>query len=229
MTDTTSTNAPADPWAAAMAPQTQAAQGGQGQSAQGGEGGSQASSLAGAYQAAPAGPSRLFTQGSAAPSLLNKTHYLGTERTGIIAKAPADKHDQDFTEKKPKYWSTSKVGGKAFTTDATDAPTGQPNRPVMVTHIELDTDYRMDAQELAAVGRDPQSLGQDDGKRVYVVGNKWEYKAFGEAIKRAATAGIVIAKDEDLVGLRLTVRRSRQQPNPTGNASWDPDIKIERA
>lgn len=214
-----------DPWAAAAAtptPQANAPQGGQGQSTEG-------SSLAGAYAPAQAGPSRLFAQTAAAPSLFNKTHLLGTVRTGLISKAPADKHDQDYTEKKPKYWSASKENGKAFTTNPIDGPTGQPNRPVMVTHIELETDYRMDAGEADAVGRDVASISNDDGKRVYVVGNKWEYKAFKDAIEQAIKSGIEVTKDEDLVGLRLTVKRSRKQPNPTGNASWDPDIKLERA
>lgn len=175
-----------------------------------------------------AGPSRLFQQGGAAPSLFNKTHFLGTERTGIITKAPYDLQQQDFNEKKPKYWSTSKVGGKAFTTDPIDAPTGQRNRPAMGTHIELDTTYRLDANECAAIGRDPAAVQSDDGKRVYVAANKWEYEAFKKAILAAAKAGIPITKDEDLVGLRLTVKRARQQPNPGGNPSWDPDITLSR-
>lgn len=216
---------PADPWAAAQATPGAPAAPAVGQE-QGGQGGQ--SSLAGSYAPAPAGPSRLFQQGSVAPSLFNKTHFLGTERTGIITKAPYDKHDQDFNAKLPKYWSTSKVNGKAFTTDPIDGPTGEKNRPVMVTHIEMDTSYRMDQNECLAVGRDAAFAQQDDGKRIYVVGNKWEYKAFRDAIERAIAAGIPLASDEDLVGLRLTSRRSRQQPNPGGNASWDPDIKLER-
>lgn len=215
-----------DPWAAAQV----APSAGQQAAAQQGQGGQQAgqSSLAGSYEPAPAGPSRLFQPTSVAPSFFNKTHFLGTERTGIITKAPYDRHDQDFNEKKPKYWSTSKVGGKAFTTDPIDGPTGEKNRPVMSTHIELDTTYRMDGNECLAVGRDVSFVTQDDGKRVYVVANKYEYKAFQEAIQLAIAAGVSITKDEDLVGLRLTVKRTRQQPNVGGNPSWDPDIRLTR-
>ena len=210
-----------DPWAAAQAAPAQTAQPAQDGQAQ--------SALAGSYQQPAAGPSRLFQAGSAAPSLFNKTHFLGTERTGIITKAPYDLQQQDFNEKKPKYWSLSKVGGKAFTTDPIDAPTGQRNRPAMGTHVELDTTYRLDANECAAINRDPSQVQTDDGKRVYVASNKWEYDAFKKAIAAAVAAGIPIVDDESLVGLRLTVKRARQQPNPGGNPSWDPDITITRA
>lgn len=210
-----------DPWAAAQVaqPAQPEAQAGQ-----------QGSSLAGNYAQPEPGPSRLFAPAGAAPSLFNKTHYLGTERTGIITKAPFDQQQQDFNEKKPKYWSTSKVGGKAFTTDPKDAPTGQDNRPALGTHIELATDYRMTVQEIQAVGgnRDVSFANTDDGKRVYVASNKYEYDAFRKAISAAIAAGIPITKDEDLIDLRLTVKRARQQPNPGGNPSWDPDISLTR-
>lgn len=223
MTQSTTNTTVNDPWAAAQV--AQPAQSGQEQ-----QNSQQGSSLAGSYTAPQASPSRLFAQPAAAPSLFNKTHYLGTERTGIITKAPFDQQQQDFNEKKPKYWSTSKVGGKAFTTDPIDAPTGQPNRPAMGTHIELSTDYRMTVQEIQAIGgnRDVSFANTDDGKRVYVVSNKYEYDAFRKAIAAAIAAGIPITKDDDLVGLRLTIKRARQQPNPGGNASWDPDISLTR-
>lgn len=219
MTQSTTTN---DPWAAAQVQQPAQPETGQG--------GQQGSSLAGNYTQPEAGPSRLFAPAGAAPSLFNKTHPLGTERTGIITKAPFDQQQQDFNEKKPKYWSTSKVGGKAFTTDPIDAPTGQPNRKAMGTHIEMSTDYRMTPQEITAVGgnRDVSFANTDDGKRVYVASNKYEYEAFRKAMAAAIAAGIPLTEDEDLVSLRLTVKRARQQSNPGGNPSWDPDISLTR-
>jgi hypothetical protein len=211
-----------DPWAAAQV--TQPAQPSQARSE------AQGSSLASDYTQPETSSSRLFAPAGAAPSLFNKTHFLGTERTGIITKAPFDQQQQDFNEKKPKYWSLSKVGGKAFTTDPIDAPTGQPNRPALGTHIELSTDYRMTVQEIQAVGgnRDVSFANTDDGKRVYVASNKFEYEAFRKAIAAAIAAGIPITRDKDLIGLRLTVKRARQVPNPGGNPSWDPDISLTR-
>lgn len=210
-----------DPWAAAASPQAQPAQ----FDAQRQE---PASSLAASYTPAPGSASLLFA-GGAAPSLFNKTHPLGTVRTGIITKAPYDRHDQDFNAKLPKYWSTSRVNGKATTTDAIDVPTGQPNRPVMSTHIELDTDYCMDVNECVAVSRDVAFAQQDDGKRVFVVTGKQGFQAFREAIGQAIATGVSITKDEDLVGLRLTVKRVGQTPNPGGNPSWVIAVKLERA
>lgn len=215
-----------DPWAAAAAPQVQPSQATQ-QTPPGAE---QASSLAGSYApvvAATTG-SLLFSQGGVAPSLFNKTHFLGTERTGIITKAPYDRQDQDFSAKVLKYWSTSKVDGKATTTDPVDGPTGQPNRPVMSTHIELSTDYRMDVAECAAVGRDVAFAGQDDGSRVFVVTGKQGFEAFRKAIGQAIASGIPIARDEDLIGLRLMVKRVGQTPNVKGNPSWVLDVSLAR-
>lgn len=230
MTQPTSTAAvPNDPWAAAAAPQVQPTQSGQGHQPPTGNGGQeQASSLAGSYAAPAAGPSLLFSQGGVAPSLFNKTHFLGAERTGIITKAPYDRQDQDFSAKVLKYWSTSKVDGKATTTDPIDGPTGTPNRPVMSTHIELSTDYRMSAQECAAIGRDVAFVGQDDGSRVFVVTGKQGFEAFRKAIGDAIASGVSITKDEDLVGLRLMVKRVSQTPNVKGNPSWVLDVKLAR-
>jgi hypothetical protein len=228
MTQPVTTAVPNDPWAAAQAPQTQPAQGHQPPAANGGQGQEQASSLAGSYAPAAAGPSLLFSQGGVAPSLFNKTHFLGAERTGIITKAPYDRQDQDYSAKVLKYWSTSKVDGKATTTDPIDGPTGQPNRPVMSTHIEMSTDYRMTAQECAAVGRDVAFAGTDDGSRVFVVTGKQGFEAFRKAIGEAIAAGVSITKDEDLIGLRLMVKRVGQKENVKGNPSWVLDVQLAR-
>lgn len=211
-----------DPWAAAgvatQAPAREVATVGQGQG------------MAGAFPP-PSAESRLFTPQSVAPSMFNKTHALGTERTGIVKVAPVDRQEQDFTEKRPKYFSRSKVAGKATTLDAIDGPTGQPNDPIMGTHIELATDYRMTAAEIVAVGggRDPSFAQQDDGTRVLVVSGKQPYKAFFDAIADANSRGLNLRSGADLVGKRVTARRVGQTPNQTGNPSWVVAYRIDAA
>lgn len=189
----------------------------------------EASGLDGAW--GDEGSSLLFSQGAASPALFNKTHFLGAERTGIITKT-ADQQDRDFNAKLPKYWSLSKVGGeqknRAITTEAIDGPTGQPNRPVMVTHITLSTSYRMDAQEAAVTGRDASFIESDNGERVEVVGGL-DYKPFREAIADAVKRGVQLRGAADLIGKRLTVKRAGQKQNPGGNPSWVKTYRIDNA
>lgn len=178
------------------------------------------------------GSSLLFAESASAPALFNKTHLLGTERTGIIRKTE-DKQDRDFNAKMPKFWSESKIGGesknKAITTDAVDAITGNRNRPVMVTHVTVDTAYRMEAGEAAATGRDADFIPTDDGTRVEVVGG-FDYKPFKEALLEARKRGINIAGPQDLVGKRLTVKRASQHRLPgAANPSWVKTYRIDNA
>lgn len=186
--------------------------------------------MAGAFGAA-AGGSLLFNSGPSAPSLFNKTHGLGTERGGIITKLE-DKQDQDFNAKAPKYWSTSKVGGPkknhAITLDPIDEPTGQKNRPVMVTHITLATDHRITEAECVATERDVAYVGQDKGERVDVVGG-FDYKPFAEAMEDARQRGINLSSPADLIGKRLTKKRVGQKPNPGGYPSWINAYRIDNA
>lgn len=214
-----------DPWAAAgiaTAPQQE-------QQAQSG--------LAGAF--ASGGGTALFGQGSLAPSLFNKTHFIGAEREGIIIKAPYEQQSRDFTSKQPKYWSISKVGGeqrnRAVTTDAVDPPTGKANRPVMDVLIELDTAYGpLSPQEMGAVGRQPGQEG--DGKRVYAISSKDALDSFRKAIatfnagvKSGAIAGPPLTCEADTVGLKLKVKRVGQTPNPGGgNPSWVVETHLSR-
>lgn len=219
-----------DPWAAgAVQTAQQPAQQPQGASGQNGQGGA----LAGAF-ASGQGGTALFQQGGLAPSLFNKTHFLGTERKGKITKAPYEQQSRDFNSKLPKYWSLSKVGGekrdKAVTTDAIDGPTGKPNRPVMDVMVELDTEYGpLSQQECGAVGREyPGQAG--DGKRVFAVSGKDSLDKFRKAIAtfNAQNPGALKSED-DLVGLTLTVKRSGQIPNQGGNASWVHEITLSRS
>lgn len=195
--------------------------------------GNQNSGMAGGFGGA-LGSSRLFETGGSVPALFNKTHFVGTERSGIITETK-DQQDRDFNAKLPKFWSLSKVGGerkdKAVTTDPIDGPTGQPNQPVIVTHITLSTDYRVTAQESAAIGGDDARIASrvtdDDGTRVEVVGG-FDYKPFRDAMLDARSRGVKLEGPADLVGLRLTVTRAAQKSNPGGNPSWIKTYRLDK-
>lgn len=189
--------------------------------------------LADAYEA-PEGESILFGGTAGAPSLFNKTHFVGTERTGIITGL-TDKQDMDFNTRSPKFWSASKTGGEkgnsAVTTDPIDKITGERNKPVMSAHLALDTDYRLTVQEAAAVNpaRDAnEAVASDDGSRVLVIKGGADLKAFKKAMGEAARNGIRITGPADLTGLRITAKRAGQVPNQTGNPSWVMEYRIER-
>lgn len=219
-----------DPWAAASAtPATTPAAyaGAPAQSAQPAE-----SPLAGAYGQAE-GSSLLFNSAESVPALFNKTHLLGTERTGII-RATEDKQDQDYNAKLPKYWSASQTGGerrdRKITTDPIDPVLGVANRPVMVVHVRMETDYRVTESECLATGRDVSYVTRDAGTRVEVVGG-FDLKAFAQAMEDARKRGITLAGPQDLVGKRLTVKRIGQTPPKSGqgNPSWVKSYRIDNA
>lgn len=223
-----------DPWAAAAMPQGNPATP---TPAAGNIATPPADSLAGAYDTAPPEDSSLLfgAEGSSMPSLFNKTHFMGTERTGIIAKAPYDKHDTDYTTKELKYWNDGKIPDaegkvKMTTTHATDPRTGKPNRPVMACHVELTTDYRQTLDEWVALERPADDFDptRDEGNRDFVLSTKLALDAFRDAIKVANANGRAIRGSADLVGKRLTAKRVGKKPNVTGNASWIWEVKITR-
>lgn len=200
-----------DPWAAA-----QASLNGGGESASQGE-----------SQVVPdeEQESQLFGGGSVAPSLANKTHRIGSERTGIITRAPYDRQKVDYNTKKPLFWP------KAESSEKGPIPLdkgGDPKRPVMDTFFEVMTDYVMDASEATETGR---SEPHEGGERVFVAGGhtlKTTRKAM-ETYNTTALPSQKIAKGADLIGKRLTYRRVGQKPNPGGTPSWVEEITITKA
>jgi hypothetical protein len=190
-----------DPWAAAQSAGSPASTA----TAPAGE-----SQLGEAYDS----PSGLFTTGGevAGPSLFNKTHPVGTERTGIIAKPPYDRHSTNM-KGELKYWenTTRNKRGDKPVTDAISKVNGKPNDPVMDTVIVLDTEYQMDAAEAVALSREEPFEG---GRRSVTIST--DKKLVIEAIQDANRRGIVIRGDADMVGKRLTVKRTGQRPNPHG-------------
>ncbi len=191
-----------DPWAAANAAQTGASADGQGESRQD------------AYQGSGNGQSRLFGSEGGAPSLFNKSHKVGTKRSGIITKAPYDQQRTKMGSGEPLFWQ---AGEKSPVTAPVNPHTGQKNRPVNDTVIEISTDYAMDAEEAALTNRETP---YDGGARRVFVGK--ELKAFKDAISKAVEGGMRLTCDADLVGKKLTVERTGMKPNPNGG---DP-IKI---
>lgn len=165
--------------------------------------------------------SQLFSGPVLPPSLLNKTHGLGTERTGKISAPPHDVQARDFNTKQPKFFlATPTPDGKKVGPVPVDPTTGKPNNPVKDTVIELDTDYRFDAAECIAVGRDANM--PDDGKRAHYVSGD-ELKQLRAEIRRLG-----IRSEQEMVGLTYTVKRVSQKPNPGGNPSWITKVTLSR-
>ncbi len=192
-----------DPWATA--------------SAQQGTESAESENLAGGYQDEE---SQLFSSGGGAgPSILNKTHLLGSKRTGIILKAPYDMQSRNI-KGEPKFWED---GNNKPVTRAVNPATGKPNRKVLDTVFALQTEYRMDAGERAAIGRDASF--EDDGKRSFSVGGV-DLKVVKEAMRKAP---FPITRGADLVGKRITIERVGQKPNAEGNPSWIIEVRFSEA
>jgi hypothetical protein len=187
-----------DVWAAAQA------QGNTGTAPANGE-----SQLAGSYEDQE---SQLFSGGEGAgPSIINKTHPVGTSRTGIIAKKPYDRHSTN-TAGKLKFWQQ----GSQQPVLEPLSPTGQTNRPVMDTVLVLDTDYVMDTAEAAALSRE---VPYEGGQRSFTAGGE-NLKLLRKAIEtfnaNPAHASRKITGGASMVGLRFTINRVGQKPNPNG-------------
>lgn len=153
--------------------------------------------------------------GKSYPSLFNKTHQAGTERSGVVTDV-RDVHSRELVRDEKtgaltagglKYWEDGNSGkGVRPVTSPVSTITGKANRPVMDTHIVLSTEYRMTEQEARAVQRSADFVKEDDGTRVYVVG---DLKAAQTAIAdfNAQNPATPITSPADLIGKRLTVIR----------------------
>lgn len=198
-----------DPWAAA---QVTSPAGDAGQTSQ----------LGDSFSGGGDSESQLFGGGNLYPSLFNKTHLLGTERFGVITKAPYDVHSLTFDKpRKRKYWD----GNGGVTTEEINPVTRRPNEPIMDTMIELATEYRLDAAERAAIDRDASY--EDDGSRTFVASAQG-LKETKDAIARfnKANPARPIRSPQDMVGLRIRVKRAGTKPNPKGNPSWILQIEL---
>ncbi len=148
-------------------------------------------------------PSRVFSGGGGGPTLMNRSHPVGTERTGIIITPLYDQQRTKMGTGDLLFWKNGKP--------STLAEGGDPKDPVKDTVIELDTEYVMDAAEATALQREEPYEG---GERRDFIGK--EMKAFMSAVKDARRRGIQLSSDEDFVGKRYTVKRVSTKPNPHG-------------
>lgn len=166
------------------------------------------SSLAGSYSPKE---SQLFGSGPMLPpSLLNKTNKtIGDVRTGKIVKAPYDSQRRDMGSKAPMYWAQTPVfeNGREVkrVTTPTDHATGKQLDPIMDTVIEMQTDYRFDANECAQIGRDPNM--PDDGLRAFY--------ASGDDLKqlKAEIRRLGLTSGAEFVGLTFRVELVGLKPN----------------
>lgn len=202
-----------DPWAAAQSAGSPASTA----TAPTGE-----SQLAGSYGQEE---SQLFNAGSetAGPSIINKTHGVGVERTGIIDKAPYDRNSTNM-KGEPQFWQQ---GEKQPVTAAINPLTNQPNRPVRDTVLVLDTEYEMDASEAAQLNRETPFEG---GRRSYTAKDGAGVKQLKAAIADACERGVQINSGKDMIGKRFTIVTTALKPNPHGG---DPikvrDLRIDNA
>jgi hypothetical protein len=157
--------------------------------------------------------SQLFSGGEGAgPSIINKTHRVPSKRTGIIAKAPYDRHSTNVAGKL-KFWQD---GQNSPVLEPINPVTGQPNRKVMDTVLVLDTDYVMSAEEAKALGRETPYEG---GRRSFTAGGE-NLKLLRKAIEtynaNPANASRKITGGKSMMGLRFTIDRVAEKPNPNG-------------
>jgi hypothetical protein len=165
--------------------------------------------------------SQLFGGQVLPPSLMNKSHLLGTERSGRIVTPPYDVQSRDFATKRPKFWANSPLpDGSKISYEPLDHITGEKLRPVKDTVIELSTDYRFTPGECAAIDRDP-TLPDDGSRAFYVSGD--DLKQIKREIGRLG-----VRSEKEMVGLLLTVKRTGQKPNAKGNPSWLNTVTLAR-
>lgn len=197
-----------DPWAAASAAQ-------QGNAA---PAGSSVMPEQAAQNGSGLGGGALFGGGGKRiPSLFNASHGKGTQRGGVIVDIK-DVHSRTHSREgsQLRYWENTTRNQKGISpvTDAVSRVNGQANDPVMDVHIILDTEYRMSENECKVIGRDPATIAEDDGQRVYVVNDQ---RGFAEAINTFNKDGGNVTSPQGLIGLRLDSIRMAE-PRDKGQA-----------
>lgn len=146
--------------------------------------------------------------GQKLPSLFNATHGAGTERSGIIVKAPE--------KRQSRFYKAGGLGALKFW-GADGKPTDKvTDRPVYDEVFVLDTEYRMTEAELAEAEMD-----EDPGQRgVFASGDL--LRAIREAIKKSGAK-----TRQQLVGARLTLKRvGKVQKGDFKGWKWDASLEL---
>ena len=157
----------------------------------------------------PDGAERALFGGGSLPSMFNKTHGIGDEVTGIVSAAATQRHSRTYVQDGVgdlKYWSERE---RKPVTDSFDAVTQKQNNPLYDTVVPMSTDYRDPAKP------------EDDGARAFYLSSN-DLKAF-----RAAIGVAKLTSMGQLVGMRVTGKRTGQVPTGKGNAAWTYAFKIE--
>lgn len=132
-------------------------------------------------------------------SLFDKTHDVGTSRTGIITKAPETRQSRFFADEgigALKFW-----GEDGVPTEDTRSADGRPLKPCMDEVFVLQTDYVASPSKLEALG-----LEEDSGLRgVFASGD--QLKAIRQAIRDAK-----VKNRDALVGMTLALTRTGKAP-----------------
>lgn len=152
--------------------------------------------------------------GEKLPGLFNKTHDVGTTRTGIIVKVPEKRQSRFYKaggSGKPKFWG---LDGKP--TENTLGPDGKALRPVMDEMFVLDTEYRMTPEQLSQ-----KEMEEDNGQRGVFAGGA-DLRAIKAAIKASGAK-----KREDLVGAQLTMTRTGKKiKGDFEEWEWAAEVKL---
>lgn len=142
-------------------------------------------------------------------SLFDKTHDVGSSRTGVITKAPEGRQSRFFAEGSVgalKYW-----GEDGKPTEEKRAPDGTELKPCMDEVFVLQTDYVAPKHKLEELG-----LDEDSGLRGVFASGK-QLTAIRQAIRDAK-----VKNRDALVGMTLTLTRTGRVPAGQFKAwTWD--------
>ena len=136
--------------------------------------------------------------GQPLPALFDKTHDVGTSRTGIITEPPKPKQSRFYAaggKGDLKYWGDDNKP----TSEARDRD-GKPRKPVLDEVFVLQTEYRLTKAQL-----DKRDMDEDPGLRGVFAGGD-QLRAIKTAIRKAR-----VKNRAALVGMRLTLTRTGQK------------------
>lgn len=155
--------------------------------------------------------------GEKLPALFDKTHDVGTTRSGVITEEPKPRHSRFYAADGAgalKYW-----GDDNKPTKESRDQDGKPRKPVMDEVFVLQTEYRLTPQQLAK-----RDMDEDSGLRGVFAGGD-DLRAIKKAIRKAK-----VKNRRALVGMTLTLTRTGQVKKGEFEAwEWDATLTGEPA